>query len=370
MNFDLSDEQEMFVNTVERFAGPIDVEARRKLRSADAGYDKARWSELAELGLIAMAASEDHGGLGSGGLDITLVAEAIGKANSPDPWLENGILPALLLGRAGAAGALEGVLSGDSVLAFAWAERARRFNLKPGATVFQPGKDGGGQLSGEKTFVLGGGIADTFIVTAFDGDQTTAFLIPADRDGLEGRKYQLADGSLAAELRLTRVPVEAADRLDLAHDDIEYIASQMRIYAAGELTGLGKRLLDETVAYVKEREQFGVPIGSFQALQHRLVECYSAIEQTRSMMLRAAMEDQAAAKAWSAAAAGAKAYATEQVDHVAREAVQLHGGMGVTDELAVGHALKRVLVLSQLFGDVDDNLTAYGDARSVLEKAA
>jgi hypothetical protein len=133
----------------------------------------------------------------------------------------------------------------------------------------------------------------------------------------------------------------------------------MRLYAAAEMVGLGQRLLGDTLTYVKEREQFGVAIGSFQALQHRLVDCYARGEQSRSMLFRAALTDRADAAKWQRAAAGAKAFIGENVDAIAREAVQMHGGMGITDELAIGHALKRVLVLTRLFGDIDTVLAEY-----------
>ena len=354
MNFDLSEEQELFRATVERFAAPIDVEARRKLREHNGGYDRARWSELAELGLIALAASEDAGGMGGSHLDLSLVGEAIGKANTPDPWLENGVLPAKLLAAAGAGEQLEAVLSGESFATFAWAERNQRYSLKAKQTRVE-----GSAISGEKTFVLGAALADQFIVSANNGDATELYLVPRDADGLEVRAYRMADGSMAGELRFTRV---TGDRLEIGAPALDQIVSEVRLLAAAELVGLGQRLLDDTLIYVKEREQFGVPIGSFQALQHRLVDCYARIEQSRSMLYRAALEDSAETAGWQRAAAGAKAYISEQVDHVAREAVQMHGGMGITDELAIGHAMKRVLLLSKLFGDVDANLVHYAEA--------
>ena len=357
MNFDLSEEQELFTSTVERFTAPVDVEARRVLRSLPKGYDPARWSEIAELGLIALAAPEDAGGMGGSALDLALVGEALGKGNAPDPWLENGVLPARLLAAAGAHDALENILSGESVVAVAWAERARRYNWVPAGT-----KLSGGAITGEKTFVLGAALADHLIVTALDGQETAFFLIPADRDGVEIRQYRLADGSISGEVQLRGVAVSDDDRLDISSDALAQITADMRLLTSAELMGLGQRLLDDTVAYVKEREQFGVPIGSFQALQHRLVECYAKIEQSRSMLYRTAMAADADPADAHAAAAGAKAYIAESVDHVAREAVQMHGGMGVTDELAIGHSMKRVLVLTQLFGDVDTNLADYAKA--------
>lgn len=355
MNFDLSEEQQMFVTSVERFAAPVDVEARRRLRLSPNGYDRARWQQLAEMGLIALAAGEEAGGMGGSAVDLALVAEAIGKANAPDPLLEHGILPAMLLERGGASEALDGVISGETIATLAWTERGQRYSLKAkGVKAEQTGDDF--VLTGEKTMVMGALLADLFIVTADLGGETVCFLVPKGAPGLEVRAYRLADGSIAGEIKLTRAPASA--KLTLDAYGLAAIASELRLYAAAEMVGLGQRLLDDTLTYVKEREQFGVAIGSFQALQHRLVDCYAKEEQARSMLYRAALTDRADAK-WQRAAAGAKAYISDNVDAIAREAVQMHGGMGITDELAIGHAMKRVMVLARLFGDVDTVLAEY-----------
>ncbi|MFM7349664.1 MAG: acyl-CoA dehydrogenase family protein [Erythrobacter sp.] len=356
MNFDLSEEQQMFVTSVERFAAPIDVEARRRLRLSPTGYDRTRWQSLAEMGLIALAASEAAGGMGGSAVDLALIAEAIGKANAPDPLLELGILPALLLERGGADAVLEGVLSGATVATLAWTERGQRYSLKAKGMKADEGADGY-VLSGEKTMVMGALLADLFIVTADLGGETACFLVPRDAAGLEVRAYRLADGSIAGEIRLTRTPASA--KLSLDAEGLAAIAAELRLYAAAEMVGLGQRLLADTLAYVKEREQFGVAIGSFQALQHRLVDCYARSEQAKSMLYRAALTDRGDTANWQRAAAGAKAYVGENVDAIAREAVQMHGGMGITDELAIGHAMKRVMVLARLFGDVDTVLAEY-----------
>lgn len=358
MNFDLSEEQEMFRSSVERFAAPIDVEARRKLRLSPTGYDKARWSTLAEMGLIALAAAEDAGGMGGSPVDLALVLDALGVANSPDPLLEHGVLPALLLGSHDAA---EAVLSGETIATLAWAERAQRYSLTPKSAIADKTAQGY-TLSGEKTFVLGALLADTFIVTAECGGETGLFLVPADAEGLEVRAYRLTDGSIAGEVKLTRVAVESGARLNCDEADLASVVASMRLYAAAEMVGLGQRLLDDTITYVKEREQFGVAIGSFQALQHRLVEAYAKAEQSRSMLYRAALGDPDDSAAWAKATAGAKAFISENVDAIAREAVQMHGGMGITDELVIGHAMKRVMVLARLFGDTDSVLAEYAAA--------
>jgi len=360
MNFDLSEEQKMFCASVERFSAPIDVEARRKLRMSETGYDRARWQQLAELGLIALAAPEDKGGMGGSAVDLALVAEAVGKANSPDPWLELGVLPALLLAN-GKHDALDGVLSGETIATLAWAERAQRYSLVAKGTRAEESGDGF-MLTGEKTFVIGAALADLFIVTAELGGMTACFAVPSDAEGVNWRPYRLADGSVAGEIALARVAVPADAKLDINPAGLDEIVASARLYAAAEMLGLGVRLLEDTLAYVKEREQFGVSIGSFQALQHRLVECYARIEQCRSMLYRAALTDHTHHAEWMRATAGAKAFIGENVDAVAREAVQMHGGMGITDELGIGHAMKRVMVLARLFGDTGSTLAEYAEA--------
>jgi alkylation response protein AidB-like acyl-CoA dehydrogenase len=361
MNFDLSEEQLLFQSTVERFVAPIDVEARRRLRGHDGGYDRARWRELAELGLIALAAGEDQGGMAGSISDLALVAEALGQGNAPDPWLENGILPARLLAAAGRSEALAAVMAGESIIALAFAERRQRYSLLPQQMIARAQGDGF-VLSGEKTFVLGGALADHFLVTTNLDGAAALFLVPRAAPGLSVRSYDVVDGSLACELQLADVAVASSDQLLISAAQLAAIIADMRLLAAAELMGLGQRLHDDTLAYVKQREQFGVAIGSFQALQHRLVDCYAALEQARSMVYRTMMAADDAEQDWPRRCAGARAYVSEQVGRIAREAVQMHGGMGITDELHIGHAVKRVLLLARLFGDDDALLAEYAEA--------
>lgn len=358
MNFDLSEEQELFRAAVERFVQPVDTEFRRRLRSKPEGYDLARWRELAELGLLALSVGEDAGGMGGGPIDLALVAEALGKGNAPDPWLENGVLPARILAASGRQDLLDQLLTGQSVVACALAERSQRYSLVAKGMVAKP-HGNGFVLSGEKTFVLGGAMADWLVISAECSGETALFLVSGDAVGLERRSYRLSDGSMACELRCLNVTVGAEARLSLDLAGLLAIIDDVRLLAAAEMLGLGQRLFDDTLDYVKQREQFGVALGTFQALQHRLVECYAALEQARSMLYRAALADASDPAAWHRSCAGAKAFIGEQADRVAREAVQMHGGMGVTDELALGHALKRVLLLSRLFGDADSALAEY-----------
>ncbi len=361
MNFDPSDEQEQFRTSIERFAGQIGTEERRRLRGAAGGYPRERWKELAELGTIALAASEAAGGLGGSPIDLAIVAEALGRSIAPDPWLENGVLPALLLSGADSEAMLEQVLSGERFIAVAFAERMQRFSLEPkGVTARRRGA--GFALHGEKTFVLGGALADRFVVSADCDGAPGWFIVPADREGAIRRDYAIADGSVACELRFADVAVLADEQVSIDCERIADVVGLVRLLSAAEMLGLAQRMFDETLVYVKQREQFGVAIGSFQALQHRLVECYAALEQSRSMIYRVALLGRDDRAAWNRAAAGAKAYVCAQTDLVAREAVQMHGGMGITDELAIGHAMKRILLLARLFGDRDAALADYAEA--------
>ena len=365
MNFDLSGEQELFRDSVTRFAGGIDVVARRQLRGAPGGYSPERWTGLAELGLIALAADESDGGMGGSPIDLAIVAEALGRAIAPDPWLENGVLPARLLAAAGATaplgGVLGGVLDGSRFIAVAFAERGQRYNLAPRAVTARR-RGGRIVLQGEKTFVLGGGLADDFAVSALLDGQAAWFLVPGDNAGVFRHPYRLADGSVACEIRFTDAEVSADSLLPIDDAALDGVVALVRLLAAAEMLGLAQRLFDDTLAYVKQREQFGVAIGSFQALQHRLVDCYAALEQSRSTVYRVALMAREDRAGWNRAAAGAKAYVGAQADLIAREAVQMHGGMGITDELAIGHAMKRVLLLSRLFGDEQAVLTDYAEA--------
>ena len=358
MNFDLSGEQEQIRDSVRRFGAAAD---RRALRSSPGGYSRERWREMAQLGLLALAVPEASGGMGGSPIDLAIVAEALGTAIAPDPWLDNGILPARLLCAAGRDDLVESAVSGDTFSAFAFAERARRFSLEPRAVVIEAAARGD-ELRGEKTFVSGGALADQVLVLADRHGQAAIVALPAASAGIGHHAYRVADGSIASEMRFNRVPLAADADLAIGAAALSDVVALVRLLAAAEMLGLAQRLFDDTIAYAKQREQFGVPIGSFQALQHRLVDCYAALEQSRSMVYRVALSAADGGNAWWRAAAGAKAYVGDQADRIAREAVQIHGGMGVTDDLAIGHALKRVLVLARLFGDEDAILAEYAEA--------
>lgn len=342
MNFDLDENQELFKATVERFCAGADVAARHAARKLPGGIDRARWRELAELGLIGLAAAENDGGMEGSPLDCAIVAQALGYGLAAEPWLECGFLPARLL--AGSSHCAT-VIGGESLAAFAFAEPGRRFQLDAQMVTAKDGR-----LNGSKQFVLSGGAADLLIVTADLNGKTALFAVAADAQGVTVRPYPVADGSLAATVIFHDVavgeplPASLPATIDAA-----------RLIAGAEMVGIARRLFDDTLEYVKTREQFDQPIGRFQVIQHRLVDAYAKVEAIQSSLYRALLQP-------SAPSFATKAHIAEQAIWVAHQAVQLHGGMGMSDELGIGHGLKRIVLLSKLFGDPASGIHEYARA--------
>jgi alkylation response protein AidB-like acyl-CoA dehydrogenase len=348
MNFDLDENQSLFKAAVERFAASADVPTRHKTRKQAGGFNRDRWREMAELGLIAIAGAEGDGGLGGSLIDCAIVAQALGKAQAVEPWLECGFLGSRLLGGTPQAAA---VISGETLAAFAFAEPNRRFALD--AVLMQARAVGGGFiLSGEKHFVLSGAVADLFIVTAQLEGETTLFTVPRDAKGVDAKPYPVADGSFATVLTLRDVHVDAPLQGGPAH--LAQAVADARLMASAEMVGIAQRLFDDTLDYVKTREQFGQPLGRFQVIQHRMVDGYAKVEQMQSALYRALLK--------GGDVQGLKAFIGESALWVAHQAVQLHGGMGMSDELGIGHGLKRIMLLSKLFGDPASDLASFAKA--------
>ncbi len=360
MNFDFTEEQALLRETVTRWAAGrhgLDTAKRREARRHAGGFDRAGWRELGELGVLALPFAAEAGGLGGGPADLLAVAEPLGASLATEPFTEALVMAGTLLEAGGEKDALGRVMSGGAVPAAALGERGGRYNLHHVETRARP-EGGGWRLFGAKSAVWQGGAADLFVVSARvsgelrDPSGIGLFLVEAD--AVERRPWVAADGSLAAELSLMETPAvflecDVADALELALD-------RTWLAASAEMLGVAQMLFDQTLAYVKTRVQFGQPIGRFQAIQHRMVDGYVALEQSRSMLLRAA------ALGDSAAIAAARAYVGEAALAIAHEAVQFHGGMGVTDELVIGHGLKRIQMLARLHGDPGVAAARYAEA--------
>ncbi len=370
MNFDLTEDQALLKAAVERFvadAYPDTVADRRAARLAPAGFAAANWARLAATGILALPVSAARGGLGGGAVELMVVMEALGRGLVAEPVLDAAVVPTSLLDHPDAAqqaAVLEAIIAGTRQVALAHAEREARFNLAQVATTARRRGDMV-ILDGCKTAVLAGGGAETLIVSARDagaGDDPAGiglWLVGADAPGVDRRGYRLADASVAAEISLRGVEVTPQAALPGGLAALQQVAAKARFAAAAEMLGLMTLLFDTTLAYVKTRHQFGQPLGGFQVIQHRMTDAYVLVEQARSQVVRAAL---ARAADFARAAAGAKAFVSDAALAVAHSAVQLHGGMGITDELVIGQALKRIRVLALTFGDAASALDDYRQA--------
>ena len=360
LNFDLSEEQVLLRDLVLRFgADHYDPAKRLAYLGEAAGFASANWQILAETGLLAFALPEEAGGFGGSDVDIITVMEALGRFVAVEPILPSIILGAGALWEAGSAEQRERLLplaiSGERFVSLALFERENRFDLANFRTQAAV-KGDGHVLSGSKQMVLGGGFATRLIVAAqLDGHaEPRLFLVDADAPGLGIRNYRLVDGSVASDIGFSDGPAQLMDGSAAA---LDAVLVKGRLAICAELVGLMDMMFQATLDYLKTRKQFGQPLGSFQALQHRMADCYARLELSRSQLYRAA--GNSSGRGRDAAIAGAKIYISESAMHIGQEAVQFHGGIGTTEELLVGQAFKRVLALAALFGDADTEVDAY-----------
>ncbi|QUT07499.1 acyl-CoA dehydrogenase family protein [Sphingobium phenoxybenzoativorans] len=355
MNFDLSEEQGLLRDLIEKFAGDrYDPVRRLAYVREPSGFDPAGWATLADMGVLAFPFGEELGGFGGGGVELITIMEAMGRAVAVEPLLPVVILGGGLLERAGTeeqkAEWLPRLISGEISAAFAHGEHSARFNQDRVTVRVMTNGGGGVILNGAKHVVLGGAFAQILLVSAVDASGNVAlYLVRGDAEGLRRRDYRLSDGSVASDISFVHV------RAEPMAGDMAAIAATLgdgRLAVCAELVGLMGMMFDATLDYVKTRQQFGQPIGHFQAIQHRMADNYARLELARSQLYRAAALD-ASDPAREAAIAGAKSYISANALSLGEDAVQLHGGIGTTEELMVGQAFKRVLMLTSLFGDSD-----------------
>ena len=355
MNFDLNEDEEMLKALTERFVtNHYDHDSRRAFLNEPNGFSASNWALLGELGLIAAPFPEELGGLGLDATGIATVFEALGRGLVVEPLAENVVLAGRLFAQHAPEHLIgewmDALLTGEKRLSLAHAEAETRGRLPWVATSAQINGDEV-VLSGTKPYCIASGGADGFIVSARtsgdaqDKEGVGLFLVPADAAGLSANTWHLADGSVATSLTLDKVRIPAGNRLGggiEAIDEVEVLAALAR---SAEALGIMERLFGETIDYLRTRDQFGAPLGSFQAIQHRMVTQYAAIEQSRALLNLALVNwdtDQ-----FESAVYGARAYIAEHSLTLGHEMIQFHGGMGVTDELAIGGGHKRLLVLSR-----------------------
>ena len=380
MDFDLNDDQRLLKDTIDRLlADRYGFDQRRSAMAEPGGWSRALWAQFAELGLLGLPFAEEHGGFGGGPVETMIVADAFGRALVVEPYFATVVLGGGLLRHAASpelqAELLPRIASGDLKLAFAQLERHSRHELHNVGTIAR--RDGGRwRLEGEKGVVLHGDCADKLLVTARtaggtrDRDGIGLFLVDVPGEGVSVRGYPTQDGMRAAEVSLagaTGLPLgDPAGALPA----VERVADEALAFLAAEAVGVMTAMHAATVDYMKQRKQFGRAIGEFQALQHRAVDMTILLEQARSMAMLAAMmsgEEDAAER--HKAVAAAKVQTGRSGRKLAQEAVQLHGGIGVTMEYMVGHAFKRMAMIELMFGDADSHLAALAAAGGALEAA-
>lgn len=358
MNFELSDDQSMLRDSVRRWIdSEYDFEHRQQLLR-EGGFSRKHWQDFADMGWLGVGLPETHGGLGGGLVDAAIVLEELGRGLVVEPYLASALLPALLLldaaPEAQRVPALQALVAGETLWAVAHGEAAARGDDNKIST--RADADGSGyRLSGCKTLVHAGAAADRYLVSARLADgRLGLFALSRGQQGTTLREYRLVDGSAAAELRLDAVSVAADVVLSLdACAVLARSTAAVTVCACAEMVGAMERALWMTRDYLQTRKQFGVAIGTFQALQHRMADMYVALEQARSIQLRglAALQEQDDARLLDAASA-AKAQVGKCAQFVSAQAIQLHGGIGVTDEYPIGHYFKRLLVLEAMYGNV------------------
>lgn len=380
MDFTLSDEQRMLEETVSRLVrDEYDFESRRKLLDSPEGYSPQLWAAYAELGLLGVPFAEEYGGFGGGGVELLVLMQAFGRSLVLEPYLATVVLGGGLIERLGSDAQREALLGavvgGELKLALAYGEPEGRYEHLHVATRAER-TDAGWRLDGAKAVVLHGDTADKLLITARTGGERTdrdgisVFLVDAAAPGLSRRGYRTIDGLHAAEIRLDGVQVDDDALLGAAGqaaDALEAVLARGQAALCAEAVGAMEQALELTVEYLKQRQQFGVPIGRFQVLQHRAVDMRIQLEQARSMAILAAASLELPAAERDRRLAAAKVVIGNAGRFIAEQAIQLHGGMGMTEEAAVSHYAKRLVMIDHYLGDVDYHLSRFSAVLTASE---
>jgi len=369
MDFSLSEEQRLLKESVDRLiADKYTFEERMKIAETPEGWSAEMWGTFAELGLLAVPFPEEMGGLGGGGVDLMVVAEAFGRGLVVEPYLATVVLGGGLVEALGSdeqkAEILEAVIGGETKLAFAHSEPDSRYDLAHVRTIASEAI-GGWSLTGRKSVVLNGAEADLLIVSGRVAGEPTdeagigLYLVDPKDEGVTLRTSPTLDGGRAAELVLEGAAAIPLGAPGGAYEAIEAVTARGIAALCAEAVGVIEVACDITLDYLKTRKQFGRPIGSFQALQHRMVEMRMSLEDTRSMAILAATKLAAPRAERERSISAAKAAVGKAARHVAEEAIQLHGGIAMTWEYALPHYAKRMVMIDHLLGDVDHHVERF-----------
>lgn len=374
MDFSFNEEQTLLEESVARFIqNDYAFDDRQKLVKSEGGFSAENWKTFAELGWLGVPFSETDGGFGGGAVESMLMLENFGRGLVVEPYLATVVLAGGAIKHGGSVDQktryLPGIIDGSTQAALAYAEPQGRFNLADLTTTAQ--KDGENYvINGYKAVVLNGPAADVLVVSArTSGEQRDAggvslFIVPGDATGIGKRDYPTVDGLRASEITFDGVTVGAEALLGAEGEGLAILEQAIDdgILAVGsEAVGCMEVLYKDTVEYCKTREQFGQPIGKFQVLQHRMVDMFMEHEQSKSLMYMAAMRmDEGYGPEAQKAVSAFKVQVGKSGRFVGQNAVQLHGGMGMTDELNIGHYFKRLTIIDTLFGNVDFHLKRFG----------
>ena len=372
MDFTFNEEQSLIQDQVDQFIlKEYEWETRQSLSHSDLGLGQENWQKFAELGWLGISVSEDSGGFGGSAIESMLIMEAFGKGLVVEPFLETMIMSGGILDDHGSveqkSSLLEPAIAGNMQLALAYAEPQSRFNLSD--VVTEAKADGENFiLNGYKSVVMNGPSANKIIVSArtsgsqLDENGITLFVIDSEASGLNKANYKTVDGRRASDLTIENVSVSRDDivgEIDSGYEILDSAIDKAILAISAEAVGAMEVLYKTTVEYTKTREQFGTAIGKFQVLQHRMVDMFMEYEQCKSLLYMATMKHEEGAVDSKKAISGLKYQVGKAGKFIGQQAVQLHGGMGVTDELNVGHYFKRLTTVGTIFGNTDYHLKKY-----------
>ncbi|MBX9962681.1 MAG: acyl-CoA dehydrogenase family protein [Burkholderiales bacterium] len=378
MDFDYTEEQQLLEDSVSKFLEKnYTFEQRRQIVASRVGYSPTAWEGLANLGLLGLPIPQDRDGFGGGGVETMIVMEAFGRHLVVEPYLGTVVMAASCIATAGTDEQkqylLPPIMEGRMRFACAFTEGGGRYDLDHVETTARM-DDGQWVINGAKSVVMHGAVADLLIVSArtsgavTDRNGISLFFVHPAEEGVSGREYPTYDGNRAAEIGFENVRVSGDSLIGAADRGLpllELIVDRAIAALCAEAVGCMKVLNDTTLEYLKTRQQFGVPIGRFQVLQHRMVDMVMQYEQAKSMALLAAVKvDDADPVERRKAVSAAKELIGRAGRHISQQAIQLHGGMGMTDELNVGHYVKRLTAIDTLFGDADHHLDRFAQAES------
>jgi alkylation response protein AidB-like acyl-CoA dehydrogenase len=369
MEFSFTDVQSMLQESIEKFiTNDYDFERRQQYAASELGYSPEIWAMFAELGWTAVPFAEEDGGFDGGPVELMVMMRQFGRGLLVEPFLANIVLAGGALRRAATedqkARWLQPLIAGELQATLAVAEPQSRYDLANVATTATQDGDGW-VLSGHKGVVLNGGTADLLIIPARTSGETvdtngiTLFAVESAAAGLARNAYPTVDGLRAAEIHLDKVRVDAdavLGEIGAGFDVFEAVVAEATLAVCAEAVGIIQIMTEKTVEYTKSREQFGVPIGSFQALQHRMVDMLTACEQSYSLLLWACLANADGTDDAQRSVNAIKYQVGTAAKKVGQEAVQLHGGMGVTWDLDIAHFFKRLTAIGQVFGNADWHL--------------